>query len=211
MKKIIFMVVAAVIFMISFSCSNSGHTITREDSLAVAKAILKSYPDTIPQLELHTFKNQRLAYALPSTIIDDKTARKAHLDYLTSGGIKNSAGDIVHSLWISKSDLQVLDNNSIKGARLNFCLDNTDTGTYIGIIMVPLDANNHNILYDAGGKFAIINKLEPCPNQCPEGDFGTTPNDQNDLNFDKYGQLLHQGLWYKPKYGGWVDKNNVPK
>jgi hypothetical protein len=120
---------------------------------------------------------------------------------------------VVHFLKISVADLKTIwdngkdggaDPTKYGGARLYFC--NEPSGDF-NIIMVPVDNTGNNVL-SAGGKTAVVNKLDPCPDQCMAGKYSDKPNNITDLNYDKTDHY-----WYKPNFSDgmghhWVDANN---
>src|SRR6476620_7086046 len=95
------------------SCNSGGSGACNIDSAAVAREFATNHPDTIPNREKFSSSKPFMKYKYFSKIIDDRSARNAHLDYLLTGGITNSSSDIIESLWITKSDLDTLVKYSV--------------------------------------------------------------------------------------------------
>jgi hypothetical protein len=202
MKKIYF-IISAIIVLLTTSCNNTGNSVTTADSLKIARTIAEKYPDSI-QLKKRVIVFGNSPIYNKSMPIDDQLARKEHISYLKNGTLRDSKGQVIYSLFLDKKELSYLDTVAETGVRLAFCEDTYNDTTYTGIILVPLNESYHNIL-SYNGKTAIINRLEPCPNKCPERNPAGIYHDSTDLNHDYYGDFGNKGLWFNAQTQQWVD------
>jgi hypothetical protein len=179
------------------NCTNqNGSSKSDEcDSLGITKAILLKLKskDFLPDTS-GTYKEIlslfQIQYAYPPNPISEKVARDNHQRYLQSSKPITLGGQVIHYLNVSQQDLQTIWNNGTNsGARLYF--SNESTGGF-NITIVGVDNTGKNVLLKGDGTTAIVNKLQPCPDNCISGDY-TANNDETDLNRE-YGAQR----WYKP-------------
>ena len=212
MQKYIFLVALVIAGLFFASCNNhSKCPLTINDSLNITDSIIKKFMnhDTLPEAFSQKFSRLfRLSYR-PSTIITETQGRNYHQDYLHSAFIYDLTNHAVHFLSISQGGLDTIYTNAKKGARLYFCLEPDHS---FNIIMVAVGNNDENLLQDAQGNTIIVNKLDPCPDNCIGGP-DRMSHDLTDLNCDNSNPA--QPLWYKPNINDpskpgkhWVDKNN---
>jgi hypothetical protein len=207
MKKICF--IASVLFAIlSTGCNNSGNSGTTSDSLKIARIIAEKYPDSLSLKSGRIVFGNRPRYD-KSAAISDTDAIQQHIAYLLDTPLTDNENRVIYSLFLEKKDLESLNNLTKTGARLLFCNDTLNGISYTGIIMVALDDNYHNIL-KKNGKTVIVNRLEPCPDKCPETYQGDIKHDPNDLNMDAYDNFRHKGFWYNAQAKQWVDIYDQP-
>ena len=144
-----------------------------------------------------------LKYKFFSDVIEVADARNYHQEYLRSTNPILNGNMVIHSLLLSRTDLERLYTPGVHGIRLYFIKE----GNYFSIALVAVDGNDQNVLVDGSGNSLVVNKLDPCPNVCVNA--GADRNHQSDLNYDP-----GRGLWLKPNLEQndriWVNNNDEP-
>lgn len=142
-------------------------------------------------------------------IIPVDEAITSHLNYLSDNDGPHivNGGKIVHFLWISQSDLDIVTAHAENGLRLYFCKHTPDSED-LNIIVVPVGNDGHNVLVDENGDSVLANTLRPCPDDCPPSTTYNNSFSEKDLN-----HITHNGvkIWCKPniknKGSIWFDKS----
>jgi hypothetical protein len=207
-RLILFFLAGTIVILSTIGCNPGKCHLTKEDSIRIARITIDKYADTFPRPIRITGRKDLIS-------LDEAVAE--HMAYLQHQYDAKET-NIYHSLYISKEDINMLQaKSSSKGVKINFGMTTDQFVNYLTLVLVPLDNAGRNIVWDhTTNKSTIVNKLQPCPDDCPEGNvegqartwYANTINHINDFNYDK-----NKELWFKPMLPGtdkWVDINNQP-
>jgi hypothetical protein len=193
-------VTSTIIFtyaLIAASCQSLDSN-TGQESKSTSAQVDKPVPDEPRFWIYRTLQNR----SNPKDIISDTIARAAHIAYLQSANairVKDTT-NILRSVVISRSDLEILYNHGTHGARIYFCLENEGRNTFFSLALTPVNSSGQNTLRAPDSSFTIINKVDPCPDYCPKNGIYRS---RTDLNYEP-----SINRWYDPNIrtgSQWVD------